>query len=428
MNARVTRRTQLGLHEGVMAVRDIVGRWVGSMLRAKRRVVLVVLMLCAAGVMVATIDRADQHRYGQLRGADFLQFYTLGHLASAHRISAIYDIAALHEAQVALVPESKAFLYPPVYPPQIPVLFAVFAGSSYQTALVMWSILTVAGYALILWSAWKPVSALLPERGMLIVAAAAFPPFWMLVMYGQITILILAAFWAGWMALERRHRFLAGAAFGLLALKPQFGIPLAVVVLARREWAMLWGAVASVVVQAAVVWMSLGAEVFRGFASTLTLTFNNVDLLEATPIYSHSLRSLTRLLPNAIGLPIWIAAAAVVLWYTARVWRSEAPIRIRVGIVILASLLANPHAIIYDATVLALPLIWFAAYVQEETRRRFAANFWKTLCWLFVAFLVPTAEAIGIQLTVPIMMWLLVSIAKAALAPPESLLRTAEAA
>ena len=404
----------------MMPTRDVVGRWARS-LREKRRVVLVVLMLCAAGVMVAAIDRADQRRYGQLRGADFLQFYTLGHLASERRIAAMYDMTALHEAQVALVPESKAFLYPAVYPPQVPVLFAALAGSSYQTALVVWSILTVIGYALILWSAWKPVSAMLPERGLLIVAAAAFPPFWMLVMYGQITILILAAFWAGWVALERGHRVLAGAAFALLALKPQFGIPLAVIVLARREWAMLVGAVASVAVQSAVVWMSLGAEAFRGFASTLAVTFNNVDLLEATPIYSHTLRSLTRLLPNAIGLPIWIAAAAVVLWNTARVWRSEAPIRLRVGIVILASLLVNPHAIVYDATVLALPLIWFAAYVQEEPRRRFAANYWKTLCWLFVAFLVPTAQAIGVQLSVPLMMWLLISMARAVLTPPESL-------
>jgi alpha-1,2-mannosyltransferase len=392
-----------------------------SMLRAKRRMILVFVMLCAAGIMVAAIDRADQRRYGQLRGADFVQFYTLGYLASAHRVDAMYDMMALHDAQVAVVPESKPFLYPAVYPPQIPVLFAPFARWSYRSALVVWSLVTVVGYVLILWSAWRPVSAMLPDRSTLVVAAAAFPPFWMLVMYGQVTILIVAAFWAGWMALERGHRLLAGAAFGLLALKPQFGIPLAVVVLSRREWAMLWGAVASVAVQCAVVWVSLGVEAFRGFASTLALTFSNVDLLESKPIYSHSLRSLTRLLPNSIGIPLWIAAGAIVLWYTARVWRTDAPIRIRVGIVILASLLVNPHAIVYDATVLALPLIWFAAYVQEETRRRFAANFWKTVCWLFVAFLVPTADAIGLQLSVPLMLWLLVLMARAALTPPESL-------
>jgi hypothetical protein len=398
------------------------------MRRSKRQVMLVAIMMCAAGIMMLAIDRADRRLEGPLKGADFVQFYTLGHLASEHRVSAMYDMTALHEAQVALVPESKTFLYPPVYPPQIAVLFTPVAGSSYQTALVVWSVLTIVGYALILWSAWKPVSATLPNRGMLIVSAAAFPPFWMLVMYGQISILILAAFWAGWLALERGHRVLAGVAFGLLALKPQFGIPLAIVVLARRDWAMLLGAVASIALQSAGVWVSLGADAFRGFASTLAVTLTNVDLLESKPIYSHSLRTLTRLVPNWIGTPLWIGAAGMVLWYTVRVWKSEAPIRIRVGMVMLASLLVNPHAIVYDLTVLALPLIWFAAYVQEDERRRFAASFWKTVCWLFAALLVPTAEAIGLQLSVVLMIWLLVLIARAALTAPGSLLHTARAA
>jgi hypothetical protein len=81
-------------------------------------------------------------------------------------------------------------------------------------------------------------------------AAAAFPPFWSLVLYGQITILILRH--SGWLAGARTGRhYLAGVAFGLLALKPQFGIPLAAIVVACGEWRMLAGAVTSVVAQAA---------------------------------------------------------------------------------------------------------------------------------------------------------------------------------
>jgi len=395
--------------------------------RTRRHVMLVALMIGAAAIMVGAIDRATRRTEGPLRGADFVHFYTLAHLASTHRVSALYDMKALHEAQVALVPESKNFLYPAVYPPQIPLLFAPVAGMSYETALAVWTVLTIVGYAVILWSAWKPVSALLPNRGLLAVTALVFPPFWMLVMYGQISIVILAAFWAGWMALERGQRVLAGVAFGLLATKPQFGIPLAVVVLARREWGMLGGALISTGLQAAAVWAVLGADAFRGFASTLGVTAGNVDLLEAKPIYSHSLRMITRLLPNEIGIPLWIAAVVIVLWYTARVWKSEAPVRVRVGMIILASVLVNPHAIIYDAIVLALPLIWFAAYVQEDSHRAFAARFWKIVCWLFAAFLVPTSEAIGLQLSVLLMIWLLVLIARAVLTAPESV-QTARAA
>lgn len=397
-----------------MAFRRTIARWPGLTRAAKRRLMLVA-MIGAAVISVDAIEKANRRFEGPLKGADFVHFFTLGHLASVHDVAAMYDINALHEAQVRLVPESKTFLYPPVYPPQIPVLFAPLSGWSYYTALVVWDVLSIVGYLWILYRAWKPVSALLPDRSVLIVAAVTFPPFWMLVLYGQISMLILAAFWAGWMLLERRHDFLAGAAFGLLAIKPQFGVPLAVVVLAGREWAMLRGAVASVALQSVAVWVMMGTAAFQGFAATLAVTVGNVDLLESKPIYSHSLRTLTRLAPNGIGIPLWIVAAAIVLWYTVRVWKSDAPIRVRVGTVLLASVLVNPHVIIYDAIVLALPLIWFAAYVQEEPRRALAANFWKTVCWLFAALFVPTASAIGLQVSVLLMIWLLVLIKRAAL-------------
>ena len=399
-----------------MTIREFVVRWSGATRRAKR-VLLLSILMCAVGISVVAIERANRRFEGPLRGADFVHFYTLGQLAYTHQVSAMYDMAALHDAQVALVPDSKTFLYPPVYPPHVPLLFVPMTRWSYETALLIWNALTIAGYLLIVWSAWKPVSAVLPDRSVMIVAAIAFPPFWMLVLYGQITILILAAFWAGWMALERGRHFLAGAAFGLLAIKPQFGVPLAVIVLARRDWAMLRGAVASVGLQSAAVWMFLGPEVFRSFASTLTFTLNHVDLLESKPIYSHSLRTVTRLVPNWIGIPLWGVAAGTVLWHTARVWRSDAPTSVRVGTVILASVLVNPHVIVYDATVLAMPLIWFAAYMRDDARRSFAPSFWKIVCWLFAAFFVPTSSAIGLQVSVLLMVWLLVLIKRAALTP-----------
>jgi alpha-1,2-mannosyltransferase len=399
-----------------MTIRELVVRWTSSMRGAKRRVLLLTIMMCAVGISVVAVERANRRFEGPLRGADFVHFYTLGRLAYTHQVSVMYDMTALHDAQVALVPDSKTFLYPPVYPPQISLVFVPVTGWSYETALLVWNAITIGGYLFIVWSAWKPVSAVLPDRSSILVAAVAFPPFWMLVRYGQITILILAAFWAGWVSLERGRHFLAGAAFGLLAIKPQFGIPLAVVVLARRDWRMLWGAVTSVGLQSAAVWIFLGPDAFQSFASTVTLILNNVDLLESKPIYSHSLRTVTRLLPHGIGVPLWIIAAIMVLWYATRVWKSDAPIRVRVGTMILASVLVNPHVIVYDVTVLAMPLIWFAAYMRDS-RPDFAANFWKTVCWLFAAFFVPTSSLIGLQLSVPLMVWLLVLINKAAMAP-----------
>ena len=152
----------------------------------------------------------------------------------------------------------------------------------------------MALYGLIVWSGWRHVSGQLSDPRLIVAAAAAFPPFWNLVLYGQITIFILIAFWLGWLALERGRAYLAGAAFGLLALKPQFGIPLAAVVLACGEWRMLAGAIGSVAAQAAIVWLAMGSTVFGAFASTLRVTLTYADWLESKPFMSHSLRTVTR--------------------------------------------------------------------------------------------------------------------------------------
>jgi hypothetical protein len=398
-----------------MTMRRFTIRWPRSARQAKGHATLLAMMMWAAAIAVGFIGTSNRGIAGPLKGADFVHFYTLGHLAYEHRVATMYDMAALHDAQVALVPESKPDLYPAVYPPQIPAMFEPVHGWSYQRALFAWNLLTIVAYGFIVWSAWKPVSSVLPDRHLVIAAAAAFPPFWALVLYGQITVLIVGAFWAGWLALERDRHFLAGVAFGLLAIKPQFGLPLAVIVLARRDWPMLAGAIVSVALQSGAAWMMLGSDAFRGFVSTLPITFGNVDLFESKPEFSHSLRVLTRLMPNAIGVPMWIGLVAIVLWYTARVWRSDALIRVRLGTVILAAVLVNPHLIIYDATVLVLPLIWFGAYVQEEPRHAIAPTYWKTVCWLFAALFVPTSAFIGVQVSVLLMAWMLVLIKRAAL-------------
>jgi hypothetical protein len=383
-------------------------RWPRSARQAKGHAIVLAAILWIMAAVVGFTGTSDRGIAGPLKGADFVQLYTLGHLASSRQIAPMYDPTLYHQAQVDLIPESKREIYPPVYPPQAAVMFAPVTGLSYQRALLLWCLITIAGYALIVWNAWRPVAELLPDRTLVVAAAAAFPPFWSLVLHGQVTVILLAAFWAGWLALERRRHWLAGFAFGLLALKPQFGIPLAVVVLVCGEWAMLAGAVTSVLAQAAVIWLALGSAVFPAFAESLPMTFAYADLLEAKPFLSHSLRALTRLAPNWIGLPAWALLSVIVLWHTVRVWKSRAPVRVRLGTVVLAAVLVNPHVIIYDLTVLALPLLWLGSYMQEPVRRAQAEPYWMLVYWLFVLTFMPTAAAIGIQASVLVMFGLLI--------------------
>ena len=406
----------IALGERLSRMSSAIGRarWPRSLRHAKVHAALLAFFIWIAAAVIGFAGPGDRGIAGPLKGADFVHFYTLGHLAKSQQVGTLYDMRALHDAQVALVPESTPDFYPTVYPPQAALLFKPFSGWAYRPALLIWNVLTIAMYALIVWSAWRRVSGTLSDRTLVLAAAAAFPPFWSLILYGQITILILAAFWLGWLALERGRPYIAGLAFGLLALKPQFGIPLAAIVLACGEWRMLVGAFLSVTAQAGVVWLALGSSVFADFASTLRVTLTYADWLESKPFMSHSLRAVTRLLPNAIGAPLWLALTALVLWYTVRVWKSDAPVRVRLGVVMLASLLVNPHVIVYDVTLLALPLVWFGAYMLDAERRAHAPAFGALVYWLFAALFIPTAAAIGLQASVPLMLGMLVWMARAA--------------
>ena len=389
-------------------------QWPHSARQARLHAILLAIVLWVALIVTFVTGPGNRNIAGTIKGPDFLQFYTMGSLVRTGQTDRLYDFNAFHQAQVALVPESGPELYPLVYPPQTALLFAPLSRLSFGHATLLWNVLTIAMFGLIVRSAWKPVAKSLPDSLFVFASAAAFPPFWSLVLYGQATILILTAFWMAWLALERRKSFAAGMALGLLLIKPQFAIPITVVVLACREWRMLAGAATVIAIQVAAVPMLLGWSVFKAYGRFVPVIMQYADLLEPKPFQSHSLRALTRLAPLWIGAPAWIALSAIVLVWTVKVWKSSAPVRVRLGVVILASVLVSPHLIVYDATVLVLPLIWFGAYVQERGPSPEAARFWTCVYWLFVTLLAPTAAAIAIQVSVLVMIRLLVLITRTA--------------
>jgi hypothetical protein len=244
-----------------------------------------------------------------------------------------------------------------------------------------------------------------------ILAAAAFQPLCELIVSGQIAVLVLGACYLGWWALDRDRHILAGAALGLLAIKPQFGMPFAVIVLATRDWRMLGGALASVLVQCALIWAAIGPEALTGFASMVPVTLGDIDMLETATQRSHSIRALTRLAPIWVGLPLWVVACGLVLWQVVRVWQSDAPLIVRFGLAMLAAVLCNPHLIVYDAVVLMLPLLWFAAWLQTGAYRG-------VLYGLFLLFFVPVGAFTLVQPTVLLMLALVWLVARQVTAQP----------
>src|SRR5580765_4165629 len=83
-------------------------------------------------LFIWTIATPTLHdRNGNLKGTDFLHFYTLGSLAIDHRGGELYDMHAQSVLAAQRVPNAEGIRYLPLYPPQVSLLFAPLAYLSY---------------------------------------------------------------------------------------------------------------------------------------------------------------------------------------------------------------------------------------------------------------------------------------------------------
>jgi hypothetical protein len=360
---------------------------------------------------------------GPLKGGDFVFFYTLGEAARSGDRARLYEYEYLHELQTKILPESAPERYLPVYPPQAFLLYLPLAWLSYPQAAVLWTLIIVATYAWIVRACWRASRDALPDGMFVAIAAAAFPPFWNLVLHGHNTIVPFTAFFLAWHALTRQRPFLAGLALGFLMFKPQFGLVLACIVLASGEWAMLAGIAASAAIQLTLVATLLDVTTVLDYVRFMLRVAEVEYLIEPKPWELHSLRALTRLLPGWPGTALWLAASAVVIERAWRVWRHAEDPGIRMGVLVLATVLVSPHLFAYDATVLALTFLWVGAWVERHpTSVALAARYWPLVCGLYAAFLLPFARVVYVQVSVLLMLWLFFMVAKetsaATAAPP----------
>ena len=117
----------------------------------------------------------------------------------------------------------------------------------------------------------------------------------------------------------------------------------------------------------------------------------------------HSWRGFFEILglPNAVAQAAYVIAAALVLALAVRCWRSAAPLQVRFAVLLVATVLVNPHGYVYDSIILmpAFLLLWDWA---EQHRDSFAMKFEWLLyfCYLSPLFAI-VAMVAHVQLSVP---------------------------
>jgi len=371
----------------------------------------VILALCLWSVYIwnmATPGLLD--RAGNLKGTDFLHFYTLGSLAAAHRSADLYNMQAQAVLAAERVPAAAGIRYLPLYPPQVSIFFAPFARLSYPCALILWLTLSSLIYAFCVYALWRTCPSLRNHRLTVLILALAFPAFCHLLAWGQTSALALACFTLAFFALRAQREFLAGLALGCLIFKPQLGVAAAVIFVATRRWKVIAGALLSASAQLAAAWIYYGPDPLHTWIQLLWRVPSLLPLLEPKLYQTHCLRTFwTMLLPwPRLDLALHIVSVLLTLALAAGCWRSRLSLPLRYSALLLATVLVAPHLTVYDLVVLAPAFLLLSDWIVVQPN---PANTPPLKLLLYFAFILPLLGPLALwthlQLTVPVMLAIL---------------------
>jgi hypothetical protein len=375
-----------------------------------------ILALCLWSVYLwnmATPGLLD--RVGNLKGTDFLHFYTLGSLALTHRGADLYNMKAQSQLAAERVPAAAGIRYLPLYPPQVSIFFAPFARLSYPRALTLWLTLSSLIYGVCCYALWRACPNLHKHKLTVVILALAFPAFWHLVAWGQTSALALACFTVGFLALRAKREFLAGLALGCLIFKPQLALAAGLVFVITLNWKVIAGVLLSAATQLTAGWLYYGPGPLRDWMHTMLNVPSLLPLLEPRPFQTHSLRTFWTMLVSwpAASLALYLITALLISALTAACWRSRLSLSLsmRYSALLLATVLLAPHLTVYDLVILASAFLLLSDWIVAQPGHSATLPFKLLLYLAFVLPLLgPLAHWTHFQLSVPVMAALLYGI------------------
>lgn len=277
--------------------------------------------------------------------ADFLGFWAYPRFTP---LTAIYIPDAMMHFQQNLYPGYKSF-YPYTYPPDFLLFCGWMRGLSYNAARALWLLSGLALFAAAGWALLRKPAG--------VIALLASPAALLCIILGQSSFFISALLLGGLAALPKRP-ILAGVLFGLLTLKPQMGLLLPLLLLARGEWRTIIAAALTaglLVVTSSLVlppalwrlWLTslppIQQDYFNGGANLNIMITPAANLLHlgVAPHLAMAVQAFCTL------------ATALLTWFSAR----RGSYNMAVAVLLSAMFLAQPHAYAYDLTALPAALI-----------------------------------------------------------------------
>jgi hypothetical protein len=387
------------------------GWWlaVAAWLNPRRLRIQAIILICclwgACAVDFSTVGLFD--RAGNVKFQDFLQFYISARLIAHGRSNQLYDQQIASAELDHIVQQPTRVRLPTVYGPQVGLLFVPLARLSFLAAATIWVSFSVLLFLVCVYWMWRLCPNLRQCPGLVAMSAVCFPPFFHFFLRGQISVLLLVCFTTAFLAFRLGNHWIAGAALGLLAFKPQFLLAIPLVFLLSCAWKTLAGVAISAFSQITIAWTYFGTEVLRTYFVTLWHMPRWIALAEpgSAQAQMHSLRSFWLLLlpwPTVAVIFYALSSAAVLLMATAS-WKSRGNLELRFSTLVFAAVLVNPHLFVYDLLVLAPAMLLLADWALGHADHPASAP---VRVLLYLAFLLPLLGPLTVfthlQLSVPV--------------------------
>ena len=280
------------------------------------------------------------------------------------KLGLMRDAASAYNYPLYAVAQASALNGPPpatffhwVYPPTVLLLFAPIALLPYTAAFFTWIAASLSIYIVGLYE-------ILPDS-LLIVIALLPPPVPKNLFIGQLAFL-MAGLLALSMVFMSRRPFLSGILMGFLTCKPQYVLFLPLALLLTRQWRVIAGAIVSgSILFLGTAWafgpnawiLFLRASKELDFVNSLPPPFSVVYLNQTVLGLMHQ---------TGAGMTAgWVVHLAVALLMTAlvgQIWMRQAPQSLKAAAFSIGVLIATPHMLAYDLTLLSVP----AAFLVED--------------------------------------------------------------
>lgn len=351
-------------------------------------------------------------QYGSPWANDFRVFWSAARLALEGSPAAAYDMSRLLPIMQSATPEmtSAPGWAHWFYPPTFLMVMAPFGLLGFWLAYTVFVSVTATPYLHLLLRICRPYKPWL--------LLLAFPPTLTNAFHGQ-NAFLTAALAAGALCLLPARPLLAGACIGLLSFKPHLALLFPVALLAIGAWRTIAMAAITAMTFAGTSYVLFGSATFAAFFDNIHLAqhFNasgQMPYFKMPTVFSAMrMVDLAPWLANAAQLAVASVAAIAV----AIVWRKSPEPRLRNAVLMTASLLVSPYMYEYDMTWLAFPIAWFAMHGLQSGWRRGERTI-LLLAWLLPFACVVLAQATDFQLGPVVLLGLLLTLVRRALAAP----------